>query len=352
MKQYIFNSILLFAISLSASISFSDDDPNQINEFVNVKNKDFKEYRRSRLTSTKNGKSTYTYAYPDEEIHHEILGSIPNPTTIYHALRTEGEILFNVKNNFDKYSRRVNSEPINNQKEFVLLFGCSYLFGYGAEDHQVVHSYLTRAQNKYYAYNYAVGGTGTNTVLGLLQNRDFQKEIPMKRGHAYYIFIEDHVFRANGFAQQRSWLRNSPFFEKENGKMVYRGSFAKAQPFTTWLFKLLNDDLNITGLLGVNFPKEKDSHFIYTCDLIEGSKQEFHAQYPNGEFTVYIHPLGGQMLPPLLNCLKERKIRILESKIKDSPKYRYEIDGHPTPIANREVAEDIAKDLLLLDQQP
>jgi len=270
---------------------------------------DPKEYNSGIFNSypNKNGQQVYEWQYPSEVVEDEKLGWKQNPlTTVFDVHRTKDVIIFNAIYNFDRFSRRVVPGDGVPRTRHLIFFGCSYTYGYGINDNQTLPYYTYKNSKTYQAYNYAIGASGPHMMLSLIETTDFRKQIKEKQGVFVYVYIDDHIQRANGFLEQRNWGTNAPVYKKVNGVLKRLGSFKTAEPMTTWFYSFLSKKVNFVKRFKRNFPWITQKHIQYTCDLISRSKDLYVAQYPRSNFFTYVHPLSG-INKDLKKMLKEKE---------------------------------------------
>lgn len=139
----------------------------------------------------------------------------------------------------------------NEESPDVYLFmGCSMMFGMNLSDHQTTPYFFSEAHGfDKRVINTAVGGNGPHHAL-----RDL--ELNLRPGRAgvrdsqvrgvYYWLLGDHAKRVNSV-----FPPGSPRYALENGKAVYKGTFADTDDFGRWgimmsrsrIYPLLRDKL-------------------------------------------------------------------------------------------------------------
>ncbi len=331
--------ILLFSVAVSSE---ENNSPEDFKKFLDTNNPNFINLATSTsLSQDPTPVKTYYKSSGHQFVPSESTGYMHRPeSTVRNTMRTIDAVVFDSTYNFDKFGNRVNPIAKSQKYKFISLFGCSFTYGYGVNDNETLHYYLSQENQEYYAYNQAIGGSGTHMMLADLREKSVLNEVPEDEGFYIYVFIDFHIQRANGFMQERAWMNTTPVFEKENQKLISKGSFEKVQPIKTWFYRFLNETLNISKHLGMNFPKLGKTHINYTCDLIEESQKEFLSQKPKGKFVVYQHPLS-EKVPQLKECLEKRTIEYWNSKIQKNEKSQIPFDGHPTAALNKKIAAEI-----------
>lgn len=85
--------------------------------------------------------------------------------------------------------------PIENkeQNQSILLFGCSFAYGFRLENNQTFSYKLAKFVPNYAIFNRALTGSTTSQMLYQLQNYDFKEAKNVKA--VVYVFIPDHIMR-------------------------------------------------------------------------------------------------------------------------------------------------------------
>ena len=91
-------------------------------------------------------------------------------------------------------------EPIFRNKDLkpIVLFGCSFAFGFGIDDEQTFSYKLSKYTNRT-VYNRGLCGGGIQHVLYQLRREDFYKEIPEPE-YVIYLYISNHIRRMYKYA--------------------------------------------------------------------------------------------------------------------------------------------------------
>ncbi len=169
-----------------------------------------------------------------------------------------------------------------------------------------------------------------------------------QEGIGVYVFINDHVERSIGNIINTASMPYMPYYERDNGELVRKGSFQTGRPWTTKLYQGLYKSNSISRLnLSNAWPILNAEHFQFTCDLIIESKKEFLKQFPTSRFVVLFHPLHSGYADQIAPCLAANNIEYFDLRsdwsYTDDLKVPY--DGHPTAKANQMIAERLVKSL-------
>ncbi len=284
------------------------------------------------------------WQYPKEFIEDENLGRRHRPSSeVRHIKRTDKKLVYDAIYSFDQYGRRY-AEVLNPKKrnKFLILFGCSYTYGNGLNDNQTLNYFLAKKLPNFYPYNYAIGASGSNTMLALIQENQFHNQISQKVGIFIYVYINAHIDRAAGLLPSVRWNKSTPNFDyTDDGHFIRNGSLESAHPLRLQFYNFIDRLLTFLDRRKIIFPKVGTKEIAYTCQLIAESKTEFLKQYPDGQFYTYIHPLG-RMEPRIEHCLLQKNVPILHSK--SLPEGSTILgDGHPNEKANNLITDELSQ---------
>jgi hypothetical protein len=151
-------------------------------------NSDF--YLSNPPWSASSANGFYRFQYPYEMAPHEDLGfTQATSSEVRHIYRTKDKIIYDAIYHFDEKGRRLAPiENRNRRKKFIVLSGCSFTYGNGLNDNQTLNYFLSKELNDFMPYNYAIGGTGTNTTLALIESNRLAQEVSEKMAFLF-IFI-------------------------------------------------------------------------------------------------------------------------------------------------------------------
>ena len=264
-------------------------------------------------------------------------------------MKFDGETIWDVRYSTDEFGRRTTINSEADADKFAVFFGCSFLFGEGAEDSETIPSLFAESADGFRAYNYGVPGYGTQQMLAKLQSGTIRDEIPEQRGVVIYLYLEEvHEPRVIGGMQITSgsaW--NFPYYVINNEDEVQRlGNFTSGRPVLSRIYSVLNRS-NLVRLLGLNFPKRSADHYRLLARLVAESKAECDDQLGPCDFYVACFPRSDAHRK-LLPHLDELGIRYLDySDLFDPgvPENYHTGDGHPTPLANALLSEQLARDI-------
>jgi hypothetical protein len=262
-------------------------------------------------------------------------------------LSVDDRPLWDVSYGTDEFGRRRTiNEGADRRDKFAAFFGCSFLFGEGADDQHTIPSEFARRRPDYLAFNYGVPGWGTQHMLALLEAGKLPRQVPLSRGLGVYLYLPGvHEARVVGDMDVvNSFGAGFPFYSLNgDGKPVRDGTFQSAQPVKLFVYGVLGES-RTRKLLGLNFPARRPDHFRLTASVICKSEELFQKQFPGSDFIVVAFP--SKFGPSItLSLCRERGLRVIDLTglfEAESPDMQYVGDGHPTPAANEAVARAIA----------
>lgn len=280
----------------------------------------------------------------------------PAPSSTHEAWnvapRRDNELIYRVKYTIDKHSRRVT--PVKNQSarnKHLIFFGCSFTYGVGVNDHETIPFYVAENAPDYMPYNYGFQGHSPSQMLAKLE-MGIGDEIAEKDGYAIFTFMGDHISRAIGSMWLvADWGSTAPYYEWDGkSALVNKGTFETGRPFLTSLYKFIGNS-NIVKHFKMDFPLRKtQKHFDYVARMIYQSKMIYRSQFPDGKFVVVIYP-GTPYGNEVDQALRKLGVATInDASILDVTDPRFiiaEEDPHPSPLANKVLADHITEALLL-----
>lgn len=265
-------------------------------------------------------------------------------------LKVGKKTVWNVRYTTDEFGRRTTVVPdTQTASQFAVFFGCSFLFGEGANDAETIPSQFAAAAPEFRSYNYGVPGYGTQHMLAKLQSNSIQNEIAEKNGIAIYLYLEEtHEPRAIGGMQvTNSFGENFPYYEfNADGEIQRFGSFTSGRPILTNMYRLLGKS-QFVKYMGLNFPNRRDQHFQLVASMIKRSQELCQQQLGCDRFYVACYPRKNahrQLLP----YLDGQDITVLDYSSLFDPNGEnlfHKGDGHPTPLANHQLSRQLALDV-------
>lgn len=237
----------------------------------------------------------------------------------------------------------------------VLFFGCSYTMGEAvndAESYPWIVGELLGPQ--WQVYNFGFSGYGPHHFLALLQSGRLDHIFrSYKDVQVFFLNIWGHELRSGGYS---FWDRQGPRYVIRDGRAVRAGDFSRPESPGWWsaatydaLRKLQMTQLCTKVMLRVLRWNSSYLKTLQTAILVEADEL-IRTRYPGVPFTVLVYP-GVQENVALYEKagLRVRDLTPALPGKRDDPQYVIPLDGHPTPLAQRLVAEHLAA--LILDQE-
>lgn len=265
------------------------------------------------------------------------------PNAEAHREARFGQDLFDVKYTHDENGWRILPERHAGAANDLLLFGCSFTFGYGLEDTQSWPWQLAELLGPNWDLeNYSANGFSANQMLNLLEHGQIQPLTGQNR-YALFLAIRDHLRRNEFFPNAPHYRLNAAGAAEEGGK----GRFVWAHRLPE-LFngsQLAREASSFIAQLAI---KNEAPQKLYLA-MIEKSAKILRGNY-DATLIVLLWPDIEDLAPQL----QERGIKVLLARSLlpdwDTPpdpgwKYRIErrYEGHPNLKAATELAEGLAR---------
>ncbi len=301
-------------------------------------------HKPTQLTMVK-GKASST-SHPD-------VGYVPLANNVSSIKASQGnELIYQATYTTNANGWRITPEHPQ-AKTAILLFGCSFTFGEGLNDTQVLAYQLGQALgNDYQVYNFGFSGYGLHNSLAIIENilPDLQKYDNVQ---TYFITIEDHLLRAAGIL---SWNNDQgPRYLVKNDKAIRKGTFADIPPFPwerkyfKWLTKsniVIFYRKQLSQLFQPLNTYEKRLELLRA--IIYTAKVKLDKVAKNNISTVLVWPTNNSNLAKKLPPLKG-EIPIIDMQdwlpnyADDMEKYIIPIDRHPNVLANTLIAKKLTR---------
>ncbi len=286
--------------------------------------------------------------------------------TIAHKIKSYRQRgLFQKEMSYDVQITELNgrriSFPLNSppsSKEHLFVLGCSFTFGDGLNDAETIPWILNEKQQIFTAYNLGKPGWGPNDILSFALKKELFPQNAHKKGAAIYLF-RDTIDRAlNTLQVAGSWGGNKEAVKEVNGKFESLGKFSEVYPIWHSLYKMIFQ-LNLTHLIGINWPLYTESNVRYLARMIQAIQMEYKQQTSlDNPFYVVFYPLRVEETThlQLRAALNELGIPILDYSIVDLQALMNEpatipYDGHPNKAANDRFTNLLLRDLPIFHQK-
>ncbi len=171
---------------------------------------------------------------------------------------------------------------ITSNKKSIVIFGCSYAYGYILPDEKIL-SYKLYELTGRPIYNRAFVAWGLQHMLYQLKRDDFYKEIKEPE-YIIYIFITDHLRRMYSFVSDSPFLYNELYlrYEIKNGKCRELNKEVFSYAGFSILKSLKEKRVNDTLYKKDNFNKVFDD----MESIFVESKKEVQKHYPKTKFII------------------------------------------------------------------
>lgn len=288
-----------------------------------------------------------TYWEPSANVRDSILGTaLPKDTVISHAYVVNDSLIYKQYYRTDEFGRRRTPKAHLDSayKEFAVVTGCSFAFGYGLPDRETLSFYLDSIAHQR-GYNYGVAGHGTQQTLAMLETRNLHREIDEETGVLIHLFIDDHIPRLIGSRRLiKLWAQGFPYYFLDGDSLKRNGSFWSGRHWVTRFYRVISQSAFI-DLFDIDIPwYVSDAHLELFGAVLKASEHAFRSQYPNGKFLVVIGP-NSILAPRVANVLDQNNIEHLDlSGLLDKNDVAYRIhwtEGHPNGAYYLEIAKAV-----------
>ena len=250
--------------------------------------------------------------------------------------------LYKVTQTIDEYGRRLLPKSSPATKKAVMFFGCSFTFGDGVEDHEVMpYKFQEAMMDRYKVVNYAYSGYGAHQMLGILDN-EMEKEglhdyLPK---YAIYQGITDHVFRGTFSTNERM----GPTYRlDENGALRSEGVVSQNQGRLT---RYLGKSKLFARIFYQRQESTQEDLDLFVA-MVKKSADIIASRYQAKFFCLLWeeHSAEEGLYDKILSGLKENDIAVIEVKNilpdyeqrKDD--YLLYLDRHPNALAHQFISD-------------
>jgi hypothetical protein len=284
---------------------------------------------------------------------HEILGYAPIPSVRARAKKeTSTAVMYDAT-----YTINEDGQRIAPRYEFdpaldpaVVMFGCSYTFGEGVEDHETA-AYKVGAAAGLNVYNFAFNGYGPQQMIAALEQGLVRKIVKHNKVIAIYQAVPFHIPRAAGFS---SWDKHSAKYVLAwDGSLRYDGHFDDHDLFLwqavrrSYLYKLFLENKYV--------PREKDIELY--LEIIRVSAKLVAEQFDGSEFHVILWPNPPNESSYAYDRVREGllasgiRTHLITDILKDYERNPTEFqlnprEGHPNPLAHTMIADYICEKII------
>ena len=235
---------------------------------------------------------------------------------------------------YEYYFRKPFIFDNNNQKS-VLIYGCSFAYGYGLSNEESLGGVLAKL-TKRNIYNRAIGGSGPQMMLYDIQ---MKKCINIVNGADYiiYIYMDAHINRILMF---RCW----PFLNKVLVKYVFDKKTGKLIPKKPNFYQTYSYIYRLIELYRTKHTSfENKEKLLY--EIIKQSYIELNKLYPNSKFIILnysVWPLPEQKQFEDIGIKVISVSDLTNKNLFSLEYYNSEYDNHP----NKKVWEELTPILI------
>jgi hypothetical protein len=267
--------------------------------------------------------------------------------------RSKNTILFDVHYTIDENGLR-KTPPIIADKstKSIVFFGCSFTFGHGLNDNQVMPNMVqNQVKNKYKVYNFSSSGYGTHQMLAAIEYNMVDSIVKYKPRIFIYDAIGDHLNRLLNLV---GYGAHTPKYilDPITNEVKHVGRFDEIQ-YNSNLIEQKITDSEFYNLFKKKQAKSSDVTLFVA--MVKKSQTILKKKYPESEFHVIFYnrtlvPLDSIMITAL------QKSGITVHKITDIvpdyytalPKYcvSFPTEQHPNGILNKKIADYIVNKIV------
>ncbi len=276
-----------------------------------------------------------------------ILGFIPAKNFVNHNVSYRGDtLLYDVKCTIDENGLR-KTPPIipNDSTKSVVFFGCSFTFGWGLNDNEVMPNIVQEnVKNNYKVYNFGYNGYGPHHMLAAIEHNMVAPVLKYPPKVFIYVAMDVHYYRVLGL---NCYSRNALKYELDpkTNEPICVGHFGEGLKNKienleiVKFFRKSNTDTQNIKLFGA---------------IILKSKKMLLDKFPNSEFHVILWNFEDSLSKKIQRELIKNKVAIhlvsdISPNIITNPnKYciHYPYENHPNYKANKIIANYITKKII------
>lgn len=220
------------------------------------------------------------------------------------------EKIFSVDVSTDAAGRRTTLQNASPKKEFLLLFGDSYIFGEGLSDQDALGSQFARRLPGVAVYNYALRGYGPNHSYMNTLDRDLAKEVHEKKGTVLFFYADWQLSRLIG-ASFEAFNQEAPYLAlDDSGRVEFRGYFEQARPWFSRFQKWFSS-LWFVRKYRLFIPPIRDAHVELLCAVFKGAKANVEKKLPNARFVLVLYPSFTGNIPRPIPCLHDGSLEVV-----------------------------------------
>lgn len=151
------------------------------------------------------------------------------------------------------------------KKSPIVIFGCSYAYGYKLNDEQSL-GYKLSEYTKRPVYNRAYNSFGVQHMLYQLEKEDFYKKVPQPE-YVIYVYINDHIARSYYHSMDWFFIEYCSYELKKDKLVRWKRFYAPF--FSLYSVKELHNDLINAQRLKKPITKFTLKHFVQSKEMID-----------------------------------------------------------------------------------
>jgi len=247
---------------------------------------------------------------------HPILGYRPAPNQRATRRRTQGSaVLYDVVYTIGPAGWRVSTPPGPDapRSRFIAVFGDSFVFGSGLQDHETLPVQLATLAPDHRAYNFGVPGYGPQQNLAIVSELPVREWIAERRGVALFILGGDSLARLVGtMPVHLAFAHQHPLYRLDAaGQVVHAGSLTTGRPFTAALFPLLARSATIRRY-GWPLPDPYSrQNLTLAAKLLRSSCDHLRHAFLLERCVLLLHPTATALVP-LIDRLRREGVDYLD----------------------------------------
>lgn len=250
------------------------------------------------------------------------------------------------KFDYDKFKTEMKRPVYMNSKKRPLLFmGCSYTYGWGLNNDQLLSTKMAKLTNRT-SYNRGIAASGAQHIYYQLNRYDFYKEVPDAE-YIIYTFIYDHISRLYKHQLAFFGLETNLRYKVKNGKLE------EVKPLFLPMYSLYTVRRIQYGIEKKEVANREQSFDFFLITMKESLKLA-RKHYKNVKFVIltYQDPSNETLTEQEFESLRKAGFIVIDAEELvghelTSQKYRIEDGDHPSEKAWNEVAPKLAKALKL-----
>jgi hypothetical protein len=280
---------------------------------------------------------THTVDFEDDDPYLAIR-SIPGARSVHRCIKVPSrDLIFSKTCTIGRDGLRITPQPDVHKSFHLAMFGCSFMYGAGANDEETFPSQIAQHVPEAHVYNFAFYAYGPGqTYLQLVDNRT--NLLQEEQGAAFFLLMKDHVNRILPRIQHAvTWTRKFPAFTLDGaGRARYAGQMDTAYPWRLLFLDIASQE-HLMKWSRADFPPwVPEEGYTLCAAILAAAREEYRKRFPNNEFYVIIDPTCRENFRPdlVIAELGKRGVPVLDAlnAFPESADHLYHPrDRHPKP---------------------